>query len=149
MHRSRGTLPVSGGHPPQHGRVAASAKGRASSCLPATPEALHLTEAFCAGVRHSLRFAAAAAAPANDGDDKDRGSESQPLLSPPACVVAMTYVCDWVQAIQCTYSSLKPVPCQREGCNALVHHLCQGAWECQEGYKDTVASLCCAHHPDD
>ena len=29
-----------------------------------------------------------------------------------------------------------------------MHHLCQGAWECQEGYEDTVACLCCAHHPD-
>jgi len=102
MHRSRGTLPVSGWRPPQRGRGAASAKGRASSGLPATPEALRLTEAF---------RAAAAAAPADDGDDKDCGGEPQPLLFPPACVVAMTYVCDWAQAIQCTYSSLKPMPC--------------------------------------
>jgi hypothetical protein len=29
-----------------------------------------------------------------------------------------------------------------------VHHLCQGAWERQEGYEDAVARLCCAHHPD-
>ena len=39
-------------------------------------------EAFHAGVRHSLSFAAAAATPADDGDNKDRGGESQPLLSP-------------------------------------------------------------------
>ncbi len=63
MHRSRGTLPVSGGRPPQRGRGAASAKGCASSGLSATPEALHLTEAFRTGVHHSPRFAAAAAAP--------------------------------------------------------------------------------------
>jgi len=130
MHRSRGTFPVSGGRPPRRGRGAASAKGRASSGLPATPKALHLTEAFRAGVRHSSRFATAAATPADDGDDKDHGGESR------------------AQAIQCTYSSLKPMPCQREGCNALVHHLCQGAWERQEGYEDTVACLCCMHHPD-
>ena len=141
MHRSRGTLPVSGGRLPQRGCVVASAKGRASSGLPATPEALCLTEAFRAGVCHSPRFATAAAAPANDGDDEDHGGESQPLLSLPACVVAMTYVCDWAQAIQCTYSSLKPMSLQREGCNALVHHLCQGALECQEGYEDTVVHL--------
>ena len=61
MHRSRGTLPVSGGRPPQRGRGAASAKGRASSGLPATLEALHLMEAFRAGVRHLPRFATAAA----------------------------------------------------------------------------------------
>ena len=99
----------------------ASAKRLASTGLPTTPEALHLIEAFRTGVRHSPRFAATAAAPADeDVDDEDRGGESQPLLSPPACVVAMTHVCDWAQAIQCTYSSLKPMPCQREGCNALV-----------------------------
>ena len=45
MHRSHGTLPVSGGRPPRRGRGEASAKGRASSGLPATPEALRLTEA--------------------------------------------------------------------------------------------------------
>ena len=114
MHRSRGTLPVSGGRPPRRGPGTVSAKGRASSGLPATPEALRLTEAFCAGVHHSPRFAAAAATPADDGDDEDCEGESQPLLPPPACVVAMTYVCDWAQTIQCTYSSLKPMPCRRQ-----------------------------------
>ena len=100
MHRSRGTLPVSGGRPPRRGPGTVSAKGRASSGLPATPEALRLTEAFHAGVRHLLCFATAAAAPANDRDDEDRGGELQPLLSPPACVVAMTYVCDWVHVFE-------------------------------------------------
>ena len=155
MHRSRGTLPVRGGRPPRRGgRGAASAKGRASTGLPttpATPEALRLIEAFRTGVRHSPRFAAAAAtgaaAPADDGDDEYCGGESQPLLSPPACVPT-TYVCNWAQAIQCMYSTLKPMPCQREGCDFLVHHLCQGAWERQKGYEDTVARLCCLHHPD-
>ena len=93
MHHSRGTLPVSGGRPPLRGRGAASAKGRPSSGLSATPEALRLTEEFRAGVRHSPRFAAAAAAPADNGDDEDCGGESQPLLSPPARVVAMICMC--------------------------------------------------------
>ena len=174
MHRSRGTLPVSGGRPPARGRGAASAKGRASSGLtaskkgrassglpvsakgrassgltasPSTPEALRLLETFRAGVRQSPRFAVAAATPADDEVDEDCGGESQPLLSPPACVPT-TYVCNWAQAIQCMYSTLKPMPCQREGCDFLVHHLCQGAWERQKGYEDTVARLCCLHHPD-
>ena len=64
MHRSRGTLPVSGGRRRGHGRGAASAKGRASSGLPATPEAFFLTEGFRAGVHLLPRFTAAAAAPA-------------------------------------------------------------------------------------
>jgi hypothetical protein len=45
-------------------------------------------------------------------------------------------------------SSLKPEPCQREGCDVLVHHLCQGEFEWREGYSDTVVCLCCRHHPD-
>ena len=56
MHRSCGTLPVSGGRPPLRGPGAASTKESVSSGLPATPEAMRLTEAFRAGVRHSLRF---------------------------------------------------------------------------------------------
>ena len=172
MHRSRGTLPGRGGRPPRgsasaKGRASsgltaakkkgressgtpASAKGRASSQLtasPSTPEALRLLETFRAGVRQSPRFAVAAATPADDEVDEDCGGESQPLLSPPACVPT-TYVCNWAQAIQCMYSTLKPLPCQREGCDFLVHHLCQGAWERQKGYEDTVARLCCLHHPD-
>jgi len=150
MQRSRKSHLVSGGKKALRRPGAAFAISRASSGLPATPEALSLTEASRAGVRHSPRFAtAAAAAPADDGDDEDRGGESQPLISPPpAPVMVMTNVCDWAHAIQCTYSSLKPMPCQRDGCDALVHHLCQGAWERLQGYEDTLARLCCAHHPD-
>jgi hypothetical protein len=82
MHRSCGILPVCGGRPPRRGRGAASAKGLTSSGLPATSEALCLTKAFCAGVHHSPRFAAAPAAPADDEDNEDCGGESQPLLPP-------------------------------------------------------------------
>jgi hypothetical protein len=110
MQRSCKSLLVSGEKKALRGPGVAFARARASSGLPATPEALSLTEASRAGVRHSPRFAAAAAAPANDGDDKDRRGESQPLLSPPARVMVMTNVCDWAQAIQCTYLSLKPMP---------------------------------------
>jgi hypothetical protein len=77
MQRSRKSLLVSGGKKVLRGPGTAFARARASSGLPATPEALSLTEASCAGVRHSPRFAAAAAAPANDGDDEDRGGESR------------------------------------------------------------------------
>ncbi len=76
MHRSRGTLPVSGGRPPLCGCGAVSAKKSASFGLPATPEALRLTEAFCAGVRHLPRFAAAAAAPEEQLEKLNAGEET-------------------------------------------------------------------------
>ena len=76
-------------------------------------------------------------------------SASQDLLSPPP-PRTVSYVCDWAQAIQCEYPTLKPLPCERDGCQntRLVHHLCQSAWERREGFDDTVARLCCLHHPD-
>ncbi len=74
---------------------------------------------------------------------------SQVLLSPPP-PRTVSYVCDWAQAIRCEYPNLKPLPCQRDGCQStrLVHHLCQGVWERREGYDDTVGRYCCLHHPD-
>ena len=62
--------------------------------------------------------------------------------------MAKLCVCDWSQAIQCALPHVEPEPCQRQGCGILVHHLCQGEWERREGYGDTVARLCCLHHPD-
>jgi hypothetical protein len=157
MHRSRGKfaqpLPGSGGHG-QRVCAALPTKGRAPVGSPATPAAAHV------GGRHSSCIAAAATAattaapaisavpPRGADDGEDCVGESQPLLPPPARDAASSYVCDWAQAIQCTLSSLKPEPCQREGCDVLVHHLCQGEWERREGYSDTVARLCCRHHPD-
>ena len=41
---------------------------------------------------------------------------SQVLLSPPP-PRTMSYICDWTQAIRCEYPNLKPLQCQREGCN--------------------------------
>jgi hypothetical protein len=153
MHRSRGKLawllPGSGGRG-QCVCAASTTKGPAPVGSPATPAAAHV------GARHSplLAAAAAAAAPAvlvvpprGADDGEDCVDESQPLLSPPARVVASSYVCNWAQAIQCTLSSLKPKPCQRERCDVLMHHLCQGEWERREGYLDTVVRLCCRHHP--
>jgi hypothetical protein len=130
MHRARGKLsmplPGSGGHW-QRARGASPTKGRAPVRLPATPEATQV------GVRQSpcLSAAAAVAAPAvlaasrsESVDGEDSVARSQDLLSPPPLAVASTFVCNWAQAIQCGYPNLKPLPCQKEGCNALVHHLC-------------------------
>ncbi len=35
-------------------------------------------------------------------------------------------VCNWGQVIQCNLTSLPPLKCLKDGCNHLVHHLCQG-----------------------
>ena len=138
MHHTRGRLarPVAGEGRRRH--------ARASS----TPDAP------CVAVRHSPRLSAAAAASskatnlASSPRESDAGGDSviasQVLLSPPP----PRYLCDWTQAIICEYQNLKPFPCQRDGCDTLVHHLCQSAWEQREGYNDTVARYCCIHHPD-
>ncbi len=67
---------------------------------------------------------------------------------PPSSCCGLGICLQLAQAIQCGYPNMKPLPCQKDGCNALVHHLCQSAWEQQEGYVDTIARLCCVHHPD-
>jgi hypothetical protein len=38
-------------------------------------------------------------------------------------------ICDWGKVIQCNLTALPPLKCQKDGCNILVHHLCQGNWE--------------------
>jgi hypothetical protein len=72
--------------------------------------------------------------------------ESQPLLSRSS--TGPSYQCDWHQAIPCTMTDLAPLPCQREGCEVLVHHICQSAWESREGHDDVVARYCRRHHPN-
>ncbi len=89
-----------------------------------------------------------AAAGARQETDDDL-AESQPLLSPPAGVASHpSYLCYWTQAIPCTMTGLAPLSCQNEGCEVLVHHICQAAWECREGHDDVVARYCCRHHPN-
>jgi hypothetical protein len=41
-----------------------------------------------------------------------------------------------------------PLPCQNEGCEVLVHHICQSAWETREGHDDVLARYCHRHHPN-
>jgi hypothetical protein len=45
-------------------------------------------------------------------------------------------------------TDLAPLPCQSEGCEVLVHHICQSAWESREGHDDVVACYCFRHHPN-
>jgi len=37
--------------------------------------------------------------------------------------------------------------CTFDGCNNLVHHLCQIAFEQREGCSETMSLKCCLHHP--
>ena len=153
MHRARGRLVAPPADPMQRSRKSLlvsggkkSLRGRTPAGAPATPEA-----ASRSGVRHSPRLSAASASAAAAAAAVSAArymDESQPLLSPPACLVAKSCTCDWSQAIQCALPHVEPEPCQRQGCGILVHHLCQGEWERREGYGDTVARLCCLHHPD-
>ena len=156
MHRTRGRVARL---PPWNQRTSPAKRVGLAASAAASPDAARVT------VRHSPRLSSAAAASgqgsnlASSPRDSDDGgdsvvSASQNLLSPPPPHTApprtVTYVCDWAQAISCEYPTLKPLPCQRDGCQntRLVHHLCQSAWERWEGFDDTVAWLCCLHHPD-
>ena len=55
--------------------------------------------------------------------------------------------CDWRHIIPCNYQQLKPLKCTVNGCNKLVHHLCQIAFEQREGCDEIMALKCCLHHP--
>ncbi len=113
MHRARGRLVA----PPADGRLlrmrgVSGRKGRSTGAPPATPEATSRS-----GVRHSPRLsaasasasaaaaattAAAAVSAARDTDDVEVCvGESQPLLSPPARLVAKSCICDWEFSASC------------------------------------------------
>ncbi len=68
--------------------------------------------------------------------------------APTAVVAPKTFVCDWAQAKECTFMHLAPLPCQHEGCEVLIHRICQSEWERREGHADVVARYCCHHHQD-
>jgi hypothetical protein len=55
--------------------------------------------------------------------------------------------CDWSHIVACTFPQLKPLKCTVDGCNKLVHHLCQIAFEQREGFPETLPLKCCLHHP--
>ena len=55
--------------------------------------------------------------------------------------------CDWSHIVPCNLPHLKPLKCTVNGCNKLVHHLCQIAFEQREGCDEIMALKCCLHHP--
>jgi hypothetical protein len=57
-------------------------------------------------------------------------------------------ICNWGKVIQCNLTALLPLKCQKDGCNILVHHHCQGNWEQSNGHTDTFAHYCFSHHPN-
>jgi hypothetical protein len=57
-------------------------------------------------------------------------------------------VCNWGQVVHCNHTELPPLKCQKDGCNHLFHHLCQGNWACSNGHSDTIAHYCFSHHPN-
>jgi len=55
--------------------------------------------------------------------------------------------CDWGHIVACNFPQLKPLKCTVDGCNKLVHHLCQIEFERREGFPETLPLKCCLHHP--
>jgi hypothetical protein len=55
--------------------------------------------------------------------------------------------CDWSHIFPCNFPQLKPLNCTVNGCNKLVHHLYQIAFEEREGCAEIIALKCCLHHP--
>ena len=59
------------------------------------------------------------------------------------------YSCDWAStSTGCKMTSLPPIKCQREGCDKLVHHVCQNTWEVTAAglESESIATLCRQHH---
>jgi hypothetical protein len=80
--------------------------------------------------------------------DLDEGTVDTNFPNPPEGEDHVSsHVCNWAQAIVCSYPELAPQKCQHPDYDFLVHHLCQAAWEQREGHPDTVAHYCCLHHP--
>ncbi len=56
-------------------------------------------------------------------------------------------LCDWAKAECCSNSGLPPLPCQRQGCPNVVHHLCQISWEMSHGMEEeNISRWCLEHH---
>jgi len=73
----------------------------------------------------------------NNVDDEDSLNEEEKVFGK----------CDWGNIVACNFPQLKPLKCTDEGCNKLVHHLCQIEFEGREGFPETLRLKCCLHHP--
>ena len=70
-------------------------------------------------------------------DDVDSGNEEEKVFGK----------CDWRNIVACNFPQLKPLKCTVDGCNNLVHHLCQIEFEQRGGFPETMSLKCCLHHP--
>ncbi len=61
-------------------------------------------------------------------DDEDSLSEEEKVFSK----------CDWCQIVDCNFPQLKPLKCTVDGCNNLVHHLCQIEFERSSEFPETL-----------
>ena len=67
---------------------------------------------------------------------------------PPPLPPRRSTLCDWAQAVICNFPLLAPLECQIDGCDRLVHHLCQQSWEDKRGHEEYLPRVCCIHHPN-
>jgi hypothetical protein len=73
----------------------------------------------------------------NNVNDEDSLNEEEKVLGK----------CDWGNIVACNFPQLKPLKCTVNGCNMLVHHLCQIELEQKEGFSETLPLKCCLRHP--
>ncbi len=89
-----------------------------------------------------------------DSDDSVESSEgnedndSVAIDAPNNKKAGASNICNWRKVIQCNLFALPPLKCQKDGCNILVHHLCQGNRERSNGHTNTVVRYCFSHHPN-
>jgi hypothetical protein len=59
-------------------------------------------------------------------------------------------LCDWAKVIgcKCHWPKIPLVKCQEEGCDVVIHHLCQGIFENDFNFENHIPNKCVMHHPN-
>ena len=82
-----------------------------------------------------------------DEDNFESDEEEAPAKMPPLPPLLTCQECDWrLCATGCVHPELAPLSCQHEGCNKLVHHLCQIKWHESIMYEATNIARYCRIH---
>jgi hypothetical protein len=80
----------------------------------------------------------------DDDDDDDRNGYGDR----PPDKDSTLFPCDWNHIFNfCYCPGLQPLKCTTDGCDRLVHQLCQNAFEQEWGHSLTTILKCCVHHP--